>query len=71
MAWTNIQLYQKFASDKLFEKTKSVPLSHLVTFAKLYNELDEELLQEIGKVTGKVSEWRGHEQAMYTTSKDK
>ena len=64
---TNIQLYQKFASDKLFEKTNEVSLSHLLTFVQLYDTLTPEEVEEIKYVTTKVSEWRDKQKDIKTT----
>ncbi len=65
-AFTNIQLVQKFASDRLFEKLHKIPLSHWVTYADVFHELSEDERNEVVYVVDKVSEWRRNRQQIET-----
>lgn len=58
----NIQLLQRFVSDKLFDKIHRVPLGHLVTFADLDVKLTDDEKDEITRAVALISEYREKEQ---------
>ena len=64
---TNAQLFQKFASDRLFEKTYRVSLSHLLTFVDLHQKLTSDEIEELAYVIKKVEEWRTMQKEITTT----
>ena len=58
---TNIQLYQKFVDDKVFDKTHQLSLGCLVTFAKVSRMLNDGEKESICYAIDKISEYRNLE----------
>lgn len=61
---TNIQLYQKFVGDKVFDKTHQLSLGCIVTFVKMHRMLSAEEKEDIAFAVDKISEWRDLEKGI-------
>lgn len=55
---TNIQLYQKFVGDKVFDKTHQLSLGCIVTFVKMHRMLSDEEKEDISHAVDKITEYR-------------
>ena len=55
---TNIQLYQKFVDDKVFDKTLNLSLGCIVTFVKMHRLLTETEKENVCFAVDRISEYR-------------